>query len=1256
MDLCGPMRVASVNGKKYILVIVDDFSRFTWVYFLRSKDETPEIIKKFIAQAQLNYKAKVCKIRTDNGTEFKNATLKAHYEKLGIMQQFSIARTPQQNGVVERRNRTLVEAARTMLIFSRLPEFLWAEAVATACFTQNRSIINTRHNKTPYELLRGRKPNVEYFHVFGSLCYPTNDRDDLGKMKPKADIRVFIGYSETSRGFRIYNRRTKRIMETIHVKFDELTTIASEHDCLEPELQRFNNQNSSDDLMNTPSKEDLDNLFGLMFEDYFEQKSFDTTINFAAQPTHDQEDSPSTSLIIIDTHEAPPVVTTSDEQTSPISLQESDEFNQEDSADFDGNTQFVPYDSLNHEEIESSTTNLEPSNVQNFHQVQPSTHIWTKDHPLDQVIGDPSKPVMTRQRLHTDSEVCMYALTVSTIEPKNIKEAMADHSWIESMQDELNQFERLQVWELVPRPEGKNVIALKWLWKNKCDAENIVVRNKSRLVAKGYKQEEGIDFEESFAPVARLEAVRMFIAFAAHMNITIFQMDVKTAFLNGPLKEEVYVSQPEGFIDSEFPNHVYRLKKALYGLKQAPRAWYDKLSSFLIEHGFNKGIIDPTLFTRRHGGDILLVQVYVDDIIFGSTNPDFSKRFANLMKNNFEMSMMGELKFFLGLQVHQSPRGIFISQSQYAIELLKKHGLDECVSMSTPMATERLDADLQGTPTDQTTYRRMIGGLMYLTASRPDIAFATFVCARYQARPTVKHLKEVKRIFRYLRQSYNMGLWYPKDSGFELIAYSDADHAGCKDDCKSTSGGLQFLGGKLVSWSSKKQDCTAMSTAEAEYVSLSACCAQVIWMRTQLLDYGFKYNRIPMYCDSKSAIAISCNPVQHSKTKHIDIRYHFIKEHVERGTVEIYFVGTEYQLADLFTKALPKERFEYLVHRIGLLSKSRADSGKNNYTNHPLRFSIAASASVPWIYMAQFWHTLKEDGSKNRLKFLLDRKELTLTLDDFRTIFHLPQANDNNHASFVQPPSFSDMVPFYKQVLGFTMELKSVSNFKIPGLLQPWQTLCKIFSKCLTTRVTGWDQPPLQIMQMLYCFVNNIHVDYAELMWEGIYYSLHHPATSIPYPRFTKIIISHYMTIFPEISRRARDAYHNLQDDDIMKHIFNSGRNKNKVGMRIPAWMITDEMKLTENYKMYAEVFGLDVPLTQSQPTESTQGTHRTTSAPRIIRTQAFDEDIEGPMKDQPLSADASPTTLSLGYIADFDPEEDKEDPKEDPADHPADG
>ncbi|GJS29095.1 hypothetical protein Tco_0489715 [Tanacetum coccineum] len=271
----------------------------------------------------------------------------------------------------------------------------------------------------------------------------------------------------------------------------------------------------------------------------------------------------------------------------------------------------------------------------------------------------------------------------------------------------------------------------------------------------------------------------------------------------------------------------------------------------------------------------------------------------------------------------------------------------------------------------------------------------------------------------------------------------------------------------------------------------------------------------------------------------------------------------------------------------------------NIIKNHPLRFIIAASSSVPWIYMEQFWLTLKEDGSKYRLMYMLDKKEISLTMDDFRTIFHLPQATNNNHDSFMPPPSFVDMVPFYKNELGFTMELKTSSSFKTTGLLQPWQTLCKIFSKYLTTRVTGWDQPPLQIMQMMYCFINNIHVDYAELLCEGLHYSLHHPTSSIPYPRFTKIIISHYMTNFLEISRCARDRYHNLKDDDIMKNIFNSGRYKDKVGMKIPAWMISKEMKHTEHYRMYAEVFGIDVHLTQSQLTESTQGMHRTPSVPR---------------------------------------------------------
>ncbi|GJU60256.1 retrovirus-related pol polyprotein from transposon TNT 1-94 [Tanacetum coccineum] len=338
------------------------------------------------------------------------------------------------------------------------------------------------------------------------------------------------------------------------------------------------------------------------------------------------------------------------------------------------------------------------------------------------------------------------------------------------------------------------------------------------------------------------------------------------------------MSGTKGFVDPDHPEKVYLLRKALYGLKQAPRAWYDELSNFLMSKGFTKGIIDPTLFKIKYGEDILLVQIYVDDIIFGSTNPKYSKRFEKLMHSRFEMSLMGEMKFFLGLQIHQSPKGIFINQAKYTLEILKKHNMDNCHSIGTPLATKpKLDVDLSGEPVDQSDYRSKIGSLMYLTSSRPDLVQAVCYCARYQARPTQKHLKEVKRIFKYLKGTINMGLWYPKDSGFELTAFSDADHVRCLDTQKSTSGGIQFFSDKLVSWMSKKQNCTAMSSAEAEYVALSVSCAQVMWMRTQLQDYGFNYNKIPLYCDSQSARNIMSTRTIIAELKYIHTRHKVVR-------------------------------------------------------------------------------------------------------------------------------------------------------------------------------------------------------------------------------------------------------------------------------------------------------------------------------------------------------------------------------------------
>ncbi|GJR46446.1 retrovirus-related pol polyprotein from transposon TNT 1-94 [Tanacetum coccineum] len=441
IDLCGPMRVTSINGKKYILVIVDNYSRYTWVYFLRTQHEAPDMIIDFINQVQRNLKAHILTIRTDNGTEFKNEKLRAFYAKLGIVHKTSIARTPQQNGVVKRRNCTLVEAARTLLIFSKTPDFLWTKAIATACFTRNHSIVHTRYNKTPYELIHGRKPNIQYFHMFGSLCYPTNDRDDLSKMKPKVDIGIFIGYSESSHGFHIYNHQTKMIMEMIHVKFDELTPMDSECNNSEPRINKMNFQDSSKDSQSVPSKTDLDNLFGPLYEEYYAVSSPEMSDNSAAN-TLDNKNISSSSSIVVEEDEAPQIVSSSAEQvaTEPNSRvlnENADELVQEDIAEFDENVFYYPPQTPIFKEAESSSIYQDSSNMHEFHQTNRSTDKWTKNHLIEQVIGDPSKPVMTRRQLHTDAEVCMYELTMSTTEPKNIKEAMLDASWIESMQDEL---------------------------------------------------------------------------------------------------------------------------------------------------------------------------------------------------------------------------------------------------------------------------------------------------------------------------------------------------------------------------------------------------------------------------------------------------------------------------------------------------------------------------------------------------------------------------------------------------------------------------------------------------------------------------------------------------------------------------------------------------------------------------------------------------------------------------------------------------
>ncbi|GJZ94836.1 integrase, catalytic region, zinc finger, CCHC-type containing protein, partial [Tanacetum coccineum] len=717
--------------------------------------------------------------------------------RLSISHETSVARSPQQNSVVERQNHTLIKEARIMLIYAKAPLFLWAKEVATAGYTQNRSMIRLRHDKTPYELLHNKPPDLSYLYVFGALCYPTNDSENLGKLQPKADIGIFIGYAPTKKAFLIYNRCTRRIIETIHVDFVELTAMDSKHSSLGPALHEMTPATISSGLVPNPPpstpfvpplRTDWDILFQPLFDELFNPPQ---SVDFPAPKVIAPIDkvvapepavstsTPSSTTVDQDTPSLSNSQTTP-ETLPPVTPNDIEEDNHDIEVTHMGNDPYFGVPILEVSSNQPSSSDTIHTIVHPNHQISEHNSKWTKDHPLENIIDELARLVSTRLQLSEQALFCYYNAFLTAVEPKTYKDALTQACWIEAMQEELNEFERLGLWELVPRPDKVMVITLKWIYKVKLDELGGILKNKARLVARGYRQEEGINFEESFAPVARLEAIRIFLAFAAHMNMVVYQMDMKTVFLNGNMREEVYVSQPDGFMDKDNPNHVYKLKKALYGLKQALRAWYDMFSLFLISQDFSKGSVDLTLFICRDGKELLL-----------------------------------------------------------------KYGFDSYDPVDTPMVEKsKLDEDKEGKVVDLSHYR---------------------------------------------------------GSAYRKALKCDTDHAGCQDTHRSTSGSMQLLGDRLVSWSSKRQKSAVIYSTEAENIALSDCCAQILWMRSQLTDYGFGFNKILI-------------------SKHIDIRFHFIKEHVENGVIELYFVNTEYQLADIFTKALGRTRIEFLINKLGMRS------------------------------------------------------------------------------------------------------------------------------------------------------------------------------------------------------------------------------------------------------------------------------------------------------------------------------------------------
>ncbi|GKA60280.1 putative ribonuclease H-like domain-containing protein [Tanacetum coccineum] len=885
--------------------------RFSWVFFLATKDETSGILQNFIRQIenQLNHRVKI--IRSDNGTEFKNRDMLEFCGNKGIKQEYSNARTPQQNGVAERMNRTLIEAARTMLADSLLPTTFWAEAVSTACYIFNRVRVTKPQNKTPYELLFGHKPIISYIRPFGCHVTILDTLSVLGKFDGKSDEGFLVGYSLNSKAYRVYNLVTKRVEVNLHVNFLEdkpnvkgvgyrwmfdidyltdsmnyipvslenqanphaeliLVPSAVKNTAEKVKTRKSSTNSKKEEILTEPQQEKEASSTGTS-EDNPKILAFRRELEEIAQKhSGTVPENNSTSTLSVNSGSEP--VNTGELDPDDSAMPELEIFHKPETGIFDE----ASYD----EEGVVTDFNSLPTVIE----VSPTPTLRIHNiHPKSQILGDPKSAVQTRSKVqqklgahslisyiqkqqrnnHKDQQHCLFACFLSQEEPKKISEALQDDSWVQAMQEELLQFRLQQVWILVDLPHGA--------------------------------KEEGIDYDEVFAPVARIEAIRLFLAFASFMGFIVYQMDVKSAFLYGTIDEEVYVSQPPGFVDPDHPKKVYKVVKALYGLHQAPRAWDKK--------------------------DIMLVQVYVDDIIFGSTKKSWCDEFEALMKSRFQMSSMGELTFFLGLQVKQNKAGIFISQDKYVAEILKKFNLVNVKTAITPMETKvALTKDEEAVDVDVHLYRSMIGSLMYLTASRPDIMYAVCVCSRFQVTPKTSHLNAVKRIFKYLKGKPHLGLWYPRESPFDLEAFSDIDYGRSNLDRKSTTGGCQFLRQRLISWKCKKQTIVATSTTEVEYVAAVNCCGQVLWVQNQLLDYGFNFMNTKIHIDNESTICIVKNPVYHSKTKHIEIRHHFIRDCYEKKLISVEKIHTDLNVADLLTKPFDGPRFNYLVVSIGMIN------------------------------------------------------------------------------------------------------------------------------------------------------------------------------------------------------------------------------------------------------------------------------------------------------------------------------------------------
>jgi transposase InsO family protein len=937
-DICGPLPVPSLARSEYFILFTDDFSRKSWIYFLRTKDQALEKFQLFRNMIEKQTTHKILALCSDRGREFLSAAFSRYLHDHGIVRQLTTAHTPSQNGVSERKNRTILNMVRAMLIAGHVPKFLWTEAAHTAVQLLNSLPTKSNNGTTPEERFSGIKPDLSLYRIFGCFTFVHKHKSQRDKLTSRSFLGIQLGLDDASKAYRVYIPSLRKIQITRDVIFDETQFMTTQ-----PADSTFSFQ-SLFSLTRSPSaafSDDESDIESPDLEPLPHSTSFPSNSNpISPLPAPDlpSPDLPSPDLPSPDLP-SPDLPSPDLPSHSPSNLLASSSTSSNDPYYFDTTipdtlpkTNFAPYHPI--------LTDLEDWPTYGSQNTL-SPNLAEED------ILAPSLPSHSQNSLSANRtsrrarqpptwlQEYFVNFIEDTSEPTSFQAAVEDPSWRSAMAEEIAAIHKNNTWTLMNLPPGKSPISTKWVYKTKLRPNGSIHRKKARLVCRGYEQREGMSYQDTFAPVVKWASIRLLLALAASQQWNLYHMDVKTAFLAAELQseEEVFVTQPQGFVTPGKEHLVLRLHKALYGLRQAPKAWYRKIDQFLRSIGFEQGNGDYNLYVAKDGHKILVLTLYVDDLLFTGNCISWINWFKLQLESQFEMSELGEgdLTLFLKAECIKVPNGIFLTQRAYVHQVLELFGMLNCQPVNTPMLEKlKLLTDMQEEPVDPTHYRCLVGKLIHLTHLRPDICFAVGVVSRFMANPQTSHLQAAKRILRYVAGTRNFGILYPRANDLQVMGYVDADFAGDEDKARSTTGLVFRLGNAPVTWLSKRQSCVALSSSEAEYMGLSAAAQEAAWLEKLARDLGLVSIRpIAIHCDNEASMRMAINPEINHRNKHINAHYHYSRERVGNGDIELFHVPSVEQVADILTKPLGKGLFEKFRTLLNICNLSAVSASEN---------------------------------------------------------------------------------------------------------------------------------------------------------------------------------------------------------------------------------------------------------------------------------------------------------------------------------------